>query len=156
MSVLSCWARRLFRADCSSRVRSPGAAGRWSSGRARHQRSRPAERSGIAYLAISLPSTMSARHWPLAWAGLDTAMAVGLAATGWLALRRDRRIAFCAASTATVLVMDAWFDVCTAPAGQPFAFALMDMCVELGEAAACLVLAWLVWRDLPDRFQRLR
>jgi hypothetical protein len=41
------------------------------------------------------------------------------------------------------------------PAGQPFAFALMDMCVELGEAAACLVLAWLVWRDLADRFQRL-
>jgi hypothetical protein len=104
----------------------------------------------IAYLAISLPSTVSAQHWPLAWAGLDTAMAVGLAATGWLALRRDRRIAFCAASTATVLVMDAWFDVCTAPAGQPFAFALMDMCVELGEAAACLVLAWLVWRDLAD------
>jgi len=30
------------------------------------------------------------------------------------------------------------------PAGQPFVFALIDMCVELGEAAACLVLAWLV------------
>jgi hypothetical protein len=105
----------------------------------------------IAYLAFSLPSTVSARHWPLAWAGLDTAIAIGLAATGWLALRRDRRIAFCAASTATVLVIDAWFDVCTAPAGQPLTFALMDMCVELGEAAACLALAWLIWRDLSDR-----
>ena len=47
--------------------------------------------------------------------------------------------------------MDAWFDVCTAPAGQPFAFALMDMCVELGEAAACLLLAWLVWRDAGSK-----
>ena len=108
----------------------------------------------IAYLAISLPSTVSARHWPLAWAGLDTAMAIGLAATGWLALRRDRRIAFCAASTATVLVMDAWFDVCTSPAGQPFVFALVDMCVELGEAAACLVLAWLVWQDAGSKPHR--
>lgn len=101
----------------------------------------------IAYLAVSLPSSVSAQHWPLAWAGLDTAMATGLATTGWLALRRDRRVAFCAASTATVLVMDAWFDVCTSPAGRPFEFAVIDMCVELAEAAACLVLAWLVWRD---------
>ena len=105
----------------------------------------------IAYLAVSLPSSVSARHWPLAWAGLDTFMAAGLAATGWLALRRNRRVAFCAASTATVLVMDAWFDVCTSPAGQPFALALIDMCVEIGEAAACLVLAWLVWRDTESR-----
>jgi len=108
----------------------------------------------IAYLAVSLPPSVSARHWPLAWAGLDTGMAIGLAATGWLALRRDRRIAFSAASTATVLAVDAWFDVCTSPAGQPFFFALAGMCVELAEAAACLVLAWLVWRDTEGRASR--
>ena len=105
----------------------------------------------IAYLAISLPPSISARHWPLVWAGLDTAMAAGLAGTGWLAFRRDRRIAFCAASTATVLVMDAWFDVCTSPAGQPLMFALADMCVELAEAAACLILAWIVWDEGASR-----
>jgi hypothetical protein len=104
----------------------------------------------IAYLAVSLPSSVTARHWPLAWAGLDAAMAIGLATTGWLALRRDRRVALTAVSTATVLMMDAWFDVCTSPAGKPFAFALTDMCVELAEAVACLLLAWLVWRDAPS------
>ncbi|MGH3253290.1 MAG: hypothetical protein ACRDOI_44705 [Trebonia sp.] len=108
----------------------------------------------IAYLAITLPPSVIARHWPLAWAGLDAAMAAGLAATGLLAIRRDRRVAFAAASTATVLLTDAWFDVCTSPAGRPLAFALLDMCLEVGEAAACLALAWAVWRDGPGRGER--
>ena len=105
----------------------------------------------IAYLATSLPPSVTAWHWPLAWTGLDAAMALGLAATGVLAIRRDRRVAFVAASTATVLLMDAWFDVCTSAAGRPMAFALIDMCVEVGEAAACLLLAWAVWRDASRR-----
>jgi hypothetical protein len=98
------------------------------------------------YLAVSLPASVSARHWPAAWAGLDVAMAVGLAATAWLAVRRDRRAALAAIATATLLLMDAWFDVCTAPAGGPLAMALGDMCVEVAEAAGCLALAAAVWR----------
>ena len=31
-----------------------------------------------AYLADTHPSSVSARHWPLAWTGLDIAMAAGL------------------------------------------------------------------------------
>jgi hypothetical protein len=73
-------------------------------------------------------------------------MAAGLAATAWLALRRDRRLAFPAASTATLLLVDAWFDVCTAPAGGPLVLALADMGVEVAEAACCLALAVAVWR----------
>ena len=105
----------------------------------------------IAYLAVTLPPTVSARHWPLAWVGLDTAMAFGLAATGWLAVRRDRRVALAAASTGGVLLADAWFDVCTSAPGRPLAFALIDMCIELGEAVACMILAWAVWQDASGR-----
>jgi hypothetical protein len=47
--------------------------------------------------------------------------------------------------------MDAWLDVCTSPAGQPLMFALADMCVELAEAAACLILAWIVWDEGASR-----
>jgi hypothetical protein len=101
----------------------------------------------IAYLAVTLPPSVSARHWPLVWIGLDSAMAIGLAATGVLAFRRDRRVAFAAASTATVLLMDGWFDVCTASSGRSLTFALIDMGVEIGEAAACLVLGRAIWRD---------
>jgi len=99
-----------------------------------------------AYLALSLPASVSARHWPVAWAGLDVVMAVGLAATAWLAGRRDRRMTFPAVSTATLFLVDAWFDVCTAPAGRPLAMALGDMCVEVAEAAGCLALTVAVWR----------
>ena len=100
-----------------------------------------------AYLALSLPASVSARHWPVAWTGLDVVMAAGLAATAWLAVRRDRRMAFPAVSTATVLLVDAWFDVCTAPAGSPFVMALADMCGEILVAAGCLALTAAVWRS---------
>jgi hypothetical protein len=102
-----------------------------------------------AYLAATLPSSVTARHWPLTWTGLDVVMAAGLAATAVLALRRDRRLAFPAVSSATLLVADAWFDVCLAPAGAPLTWALVDMCVELAEASACVALAIAVWRDAP-------
>jgi hypothetical protein len=100
-----------------------------------------------AYLAATLPASVSARHWPLAWTGFDVAMAVGLAATAWLAARRDRRLAFPAVFTATLLLADAWFDVCRAPAGGPFLMALGDMGIELAEAAGCLALTAAVWRS---------
>jgi hypothetical protein len=102
-----------------------------------------------AYLAMTLPASVSARHWPLAWTGFDVAMAAGLAATAWLAVRRDRRLAFPAVSSATLLLADAWFDVCTAPAGGPLLMSLADMCIEVGEAAGCLALAAAVWRTPP-------
>jgi hypothetical protein len=102
-----------------------------------------------AYLAVSLPASVSARHWPVAWAGLDVMMAAGLAATAWLAVRRDRRMAFPAVATAALLLADAWFDVCTAPAGGPLVMALADMSVEVAEAAGCLALTAAVWRVFP-------
>lgn len=108
----------------------------------------------IVYLAMSLPPSVSARHWPLMWTGLDAATAIGLAATGVLATRRDQRVAFAAASSATLLLADAWFDVCTSPAGHPLAFALADMCIEIAEATCCVLLAWVVWRDFNSRGNR--
>lgn len=102
-----------------------------------------------AYLAMSLPASVSARHWPAAWAGLDVVMAAGLAVTAWLTVRCDRRMAFPAVATATLLLADAWLDVCTAPAGGPLVMALADMGVEVAEAAGCLALAAAVWRAFP-------
>ncbi|NUS17907.1 MAG: hypothetical protein HOY69_42010, partial [Streptomyces sp.] len=61
-------------------------------------------------LATGLPATATAAHWPVAWVGLDALEALGLIATGLLAARGDRRHALAAAATATLLVVDAWFD----------------------------------------------
>lgn len=66
------------------------------------------------------------------------------AAFGWL-------VRLIAVSSATLLFADAWFDVCTAPAGRPLWWAIGGMGVEIAEAAACLALAFAVWHDAADR-----
>jgi hypothetical protein len=101
----------------------------------------------MAHLAATLPATVSAQHWPMAWAGLDGAEAVALAATAWLAIHRDRRLPSVAATAATLMLADAWFDVTTAPQGGSTAFALLDMVIEIGVAAVCLLLTRLARRN---------
>ncbi|MFJ3145152.1 hypothetical protein ACIPJM_22215 [Streptomyces halstedii] len=97
-------------------------------------------------LATGLPETTTAARWPVAWAGLDALEAVGLIATGILAARGDRRHPTTATATATLLVLDAWFDTTTAAAGSDLATAAaMALCAELPLAALC---AWLAVRAL--------
>ncbi|MEW1640052.1 hypothetical protein AB0469_39065 [Streptomyces sp. NPDC093801] len=89
-------------------------------------------------LASGLPATATAAHWPVVWVGLDALEALGLIATGLLAARGDRRHALAAAATATLLVVDAWFDTTTAAPGGDFATALaMALGAELPLAALC-------------------
>ncbi|WP_225097797.1 hypothetical protein [Streptomyces sp. CoH27] len=89
-------------------------------------------------LAIGLPGTATAAHWPVAWVGLDALEALGLIATGLLAARGDRRHALAAAATATLLAVDAWFDTTTAAPGGDFATAVaMALGAELPLAALC-------------------
>jgi hypothetical protein len=96
----------------------------------------------IAYLALTLPRATTAFHWPLAWSGLDGAIAAGLAATAWLAARGHRLVRPAAAATVALMGSDAWFDVCTSASGRPLAWAVTDMIIEAGVASACLFLAW--------------
>ncbi|MGW2485777.1 hypothetical protein ACWCV9_00975 [Streptomyces sp. NPDC001606] len=89
-------------------------------------------------VATGLPATATAAHWPVAWVGLDALEALGLIATGLLAAGGDRRHALAAAATATLLVVDAWFDTTTAAPGGDFATAVaMALGAELPLAALC-------------------
>ncbi|WP_433887468.1 hypothetical protein [Streptomyces sp. CA-111067] len=89
-------------------------------------------------LATGLPPTATAAHWPVAWVGLDALEALGLIATGLLAARGDRRHALAAAATATLLVVDAWFDTTTAAPGGDLATAVaIALGAELPLAALC-------------------
>jgi hypothetical protein len=64
---------------------------------------------------VTLPRHYVASHWRLTWVGLDVAMAVFLARTAWLTYkRRQLRVVSSAIITATLLCVDAWFDVVTA------------------------------------------
>ncbi|WP_328554951.1 hypothetical protein [Streptomyces sp. NBC_00358] len=100
-------------------------------------------------LATGRPDSATAAHWPVTWVGLDALEAAGLIATGVLAARGDRRHALAATTTATLLVLDAWFDTTTAVAGSDLAeAATMALCAELPLAALC---AWLAVRAMGRR-----
>jgi hypothetical protein len=97
-----------------------------------------------AYLAISLPGAHQAVHYDLAWGGFDVALLVVLAATAVAAVRRSRWLPVSSASLATMLLVDAWFDVVTAPTREELVAALaMAVLVEVPLAAVC---GWLAVR----------
>jgi hypothetical protein len=94
-----------------------------------------------AVLAVTLPATAQAQHWALAWAGLDVAEAAAALVTAVLLSRGDRRASLPAAAAGTLLLIDAWFDVCTSAPGAGQAMALAEAgCAELPLAVA----AWWV------------
>lgn len=93
-------------------------------------------------LATELPAHTTAVHWNTVWVGLDSLEALGLASTGLLLRRRDPRAGLTAAATATLLAVDAWFDVLTSAAGADRAVAIaMAAGAELPTAALCAYLA---------------
>lgn len=93
-----------------------------------------------AWLVVALPSRHVADHWDVAWAGFDIGLAAMLAATVVTALRSSRWLHAAAASAATMLVCDAWFDVMTSGRSLGFWLALAEaLAVELPLAGVC---AW--------------
>ncbi|MEU2930258.1 hypothetical protein ABZ636_35180 [Streptomyces sp. NPDC007251] len=96
-------------------------------------------------LAVTLPGSTEVDHWQLAWVGLDVLMAAGCAATALLGLRGDVRARLTASATASVAVLDAWFDITTAGTGAPLAEALLCAVAEGTLAGACVWLAGGRW-----------
>jgi PAP2 superfamily len=102
-------------------------------------------------LAHALPCRYVSAHWGIAWAGFDTALAVGLALTAFALHRRMEWLDRVAIATATLLAADAWFDVLTAGSGTTLAVASAEaLLVELPTAALCI---WVARRFTapPDR-----
>src|SRR5690242_8910075 len=80
-------------------------------------------------LAHALPCRYVSAHWGIAWAGFDTALAVGLALTGFAVQRRVEWLDRVAIATATLLAADAWFDALTAGGGTALAVASAEAIV---------------------------
>jgi hypothetical protein len=93
------------------------------------------------YLGASLPSRQESTHYDIAWTGFDVILLAGLATTAYFALRRSRYLAISASATASLLVVDAWFDVMTTPGSQVAQSILLAAAVELPLAAVCLWLS---------------
>jgi phosphoglycerol transferase MdoB-like AlkP superfamily enzyme len=94
------------------------------------------------YIAGSLPAQQVSANYDAAWAGFDVLLALTLAATAYFALRRSRYLATTASATATMLVIDAWFDVLTTPGVQRIESIVLAAFVELPLAAVCIWLSW--------------
>ena len=79
-------------------------------------------------------------------------LAVALLGTGGCVIARSKYLAVTAASAATLLVVDAWFDVTTSPSGAGFFWALVMAAVAELPARGGLRLAGLPHRaPVPGR-----
>jgi hypothetical protein len=93
-------------------------------------------------LSAILPATARAQNWSLAWAGLDGAEALAALATAVLLARADTRATLTAVAGGTLLLADAWFDVCTSAPGLDHALAVAEaIFAELPLAGAAFWLA---------------
>lgn len=107
----------------------------------------------LIYLGATLPHRVLARHYDLAWVGFDVFLALALLRTGWLAARGRDHVELPAVATATLLIVDAWFDVLTSPSREAALFALASaVFVELPLAALCI---WIVYHTEQVSAQRL-
>jgi hypothetical protein len=108
----------------------------------------------IVVLAVTLPQRQYDDHYELAWVGYDVGLVCALGATMWLAHRRSVWIEVAAAMTATMLVVDAWFDVVTSRPGMNTWAAVGDAVIfELPIAALCV---WLMRNAEHIRRRRAR
>jgi hypothetical protein len=93
----------------------------------------------VVVLLVTLPSTHRSEHWDVAWGGFDVMLALMLVAVAVTAWRGSAWLEAAAAAAATLLVVDAWFDVLTASNGTELVIATVEaVFVELPLALLCL------------------
>jgi hypothetical protein len=96
----------------------------------------------IVYLGVVLPDRTTSAHWDVAWVGFDAMEFLALALTGWLSWRRSTWVVITATAAATLLVVDAWFDITTASGGWDLVQAVvLGGVLELPLAVVALLIA---------------
>ena len=110
----------------------------------------------IVFIALALPSRQLSPNYDLAWAGFDVFLFVGLAATAVFAMRRSLWLPIAATATASMLIIDAWFDVLTSHNGRDLAFGIaFAALVELPLSALCWFIAHRAQRLSEERIEAL-
>ena len=103
----------------------------------------------VVVLVAALPSAHRAAHWDVAWAGFDVVLALLLLSVALAAWWRSPWLEGAATASATLLFVDAWFDILTSSTGAELTAASIEAgLVELPLALICLLLA----RDTERRF----
>jgi hypothetical protein len=94
----------------------------------------------IVYLALTLPGRSRADDYDIAWVGFDCAMAVVLGALAYCAMTRRTATGPIAAVAATLLVVDAWFDIVTTEPGAQFTFSVLT--ATFAELPLAIICGW--------------
>jgi hypothetical protein len=89
------------------------------------------------YLSLTLPDHARAHNYRLAWVGFDVLLILCMLATAFLAWRGRALAAQFAGCTATMLVVDAWFDVTTSGPSEVGLALALAIGVELPLAVLC-------------------
>lgn len=96
----------------------------------------------IGFLAVTLPRRQFDLHYRAAWVGFDLLLVFAITRTAYMAFRVDQRVQISATATATLLIVDAWFDMTTSGGrGQFFEALLLAVFVEIPAAVFSIYVA---------------
>jgi hypothetical protein len=96
----------------------------------------------VVFLAVTLPRHATFAHYRGVWVGFDLALIGVLATTAVLAWRGRSQVTIAATAAATMLFVDAWFDVLTTPRGGGLWLSLvLAGAAEIPLALICLWIA---------------
>ncbi|WP_436535235.1 hypothetical protein [Actinoplanes sp. HUAS TT8] len=107
------------------------------------------------YLSFTLPQRMHTDNYRTAWVGFDVLLVLGLLTTAYLAWRGQPRVGLVAGATATLLVVDAWFDLTLSNRTEMLAAVLSAALIEIPLAVLCGWIALHVDRLVEHRLRRL-
>lgn len=110
---------------------------------------------GLLPWTIWLSSSLKPRHvteqWDIAWSGFDSGLAVAFLLTALAAWRRSPWVGAFAATTGTLLLTDAWFDIVLESHAEQLQTAIyLAVFAEVPLAAVCF---WIAYRT--ERFLAL-
>jgi hypothetical protein len=96
----------------------------------------------VVFLAVTLPRHATFVHYRGVWVGFDLALVGVLATTAVLGWRGRPRVTMAATAAATMLFVDAWFDVLTTPRRSGlWVSVVLAVAVEIPLALICLWIA---------------
>ena len=110
----------------------------------------------VGYLAISLPDASRADAWKAAWVGFDLTLAAVLIVTAWLGFNRRLLTTLGMIVAATLLLVDAWFDLTLSFRTDEFGGSVLSACIEIPFAVLLLLSARAILHRSMTTFARLR
>ncbi len=109
----------------------------------------------IVYLGFVLPERSTSQHYNLAWVGFDLFLVFSMGRTALFAWKGRRQVQLPAVATATLLIVDAWFDVMTSSGSALMEALLFAFLLELPLAALSVYIARHVDRVVERAEHRL-